>query len=235
MSNLLLRDTHRWLGLIAGVQLLLWTVSGLYFTLIPIETIRGNHLLVDQPDPALLLNTNLISPSDLVQQHEALASLTINDIRLTQRLDRLVYVAEDAAFDGQTGESLAPLSKEEAIHIIRARTRLEPISAMKLEETAPDHEFRGGPLPVWQVQTDVENARFYVEPVSGRIRAVRTDAWRWFDFLWSLHIMDYETRDNFNHLLIQFLSVLGLLTVLSGLALFVTTEIRKRTRIRSKN
>jgi hypothetical protein len=71
--------------------------------------------------------------------------------------------------------------------------------------------------------------------MSGRIRAVRTDAWRWFDFLWSLHIMDYETRDNFNHLLIQFLSALGLLTVLSGLALFVTTEIRKRTRIRSKN
>ena len=47
--------------------------------------------------------------------------------------------------------------------------------------------------------------------------------------------MDYETRDNFNHLLIQFLSALGLLTVLSGLALFVTTEIRKRDRIRSKN
>lgn len=235
MSNILLRDTHRWLGLIAGVQLLLWTVSGLYFTLIPIETIRGNHLLVDQPDPALLLNTNLISPSDLVQQHAGLASLTINDIRLTQRLDRLVYVAEDAAFDGQTGESLTPLSKEEAIHIVRARTRLEPISAIKLEKTAPDHEFRGGPLPVWQVQTDLENARFYVEPVSGRIRAVRTDAWRWFDFLWSLHIMDYETRDNFNHLLIQFLSVLGLLTVLSGLALFATTEIKKRTRIRARN
>ena len=112
MSNPLLRDTHRWLGLIAGVQLLLWTVSGLYFTLIPIETIRGNHLLVDQPDPALLLNTNLISPSDLVQQHTGLATLTINDIRLTRRLDRLVYVTDDAAFDGQTGGLLAPLSKD---------------------------------------------------------------------------------------------------------------------------
>ena len=69
-------------------------------------------------------------------------------------------MAEDAAFDGQTGESLAPLSKEEAIHIVRARTRLEPISAMKLEETAPDHEFRGGPLPVWQVQTDMKMPGF---------------------------------------------------------------------------
>ena len=43
----LLRESHRWLGLIAGIQLLLWTISGLYFTLIPIETIRGNHLLVE--------------------------------------------------------------------------------------------------------------------------------------------------------------------------------------------
>ena len=216
------------------MQLLLWTVSGLYFTLIPIETIRGNHLLVDQPDPALLLNTNLISPSDLVRQHAGLASLTIHDIRLTQRLDRLVYVAEDAAFDGQTGESLAPLSKEEAIRIIRARTRLEPISAMKLEETAPDHEFRGGPLPVWQIQTDVENVRFYVEPMSGRIRAVRTIlAMVRFLMVSSHHGLRIPRQ--FQSPLIQFLSVLGLLTVLSGLALFVTTEIRKRRGIRSNN
>ena len=47
MNRLTLRKVHRWLGLIAGIQLLAWTVSGLYFTLIPIEEIHGDHLLTN--------------------------------------------------------------------------------------------------------------------------------------------------------------------------------------------
>ena len=35
---------HKILGLVVGVQLLFWTLSGFYFTLFPIETIRGEHL-----------------------------------------------------------------------------------------------------------------------------------------------------------------------------------------------
>ena len=70
---------------------------------------------------------------------------------------------------------------------------------------------------------------FYVGLASGRVRAVRTDAWRWFDFLWSLHIMDYEEREDFNHLLIQVLAVMGLATVLSGLTLFaLTTRLSRK-------
>ena len=109
-------------------------------------------------------------------------------------------------------------SQREAIHIVRARTDLEPISAMKLDETAPDHELEAG-LYLCGSTNRVENARFTLS-LEWPNKSGENQAWRWFDFLWSLHIMDYETRDNFNHLLIQFLSVLGLLTVLSGLALF---------------
>ncbi|MBC8124060.1 MAG: hypothetical protein H7Y22_19760, partial [Gemmatimonadaceae bacterium] len=36
-----LRKAHRYLGLIAGLQLLFWTVSGLYFSLVPIADVRG--------------------------------------------------------------------------------------------------------------------------------------------------------------------------------------------------
>ena len=43
-SSRLNTRVHKLLGLVVGAQLLLWTVSGLFFTLIPIEQVRGEHL-----------------------------------------------------------------------------------------------------------------------------------------------------------------------------------------------
>ena len=232
-SQKILRESHRWLGLIAGIQLLLWTVSGLYFTLIPIETIRGNHLLVEPAQSAPITAHEIISPNTLVKLQPTLSELSLQEFAFSYRLGQPVYLIKDRVFDAASGEALPALTADEASQIVIQRTGLEPQATVLLTDVESDHEFRGGPLPVWQVQTDTENARFYVELQSGRIRAVRTDAWRWFDFLWALHIMDYESRDNFNHLLVQFLSILGLLTVLSGLVLFVTTEFLRRER-RSK-
>ncbi len=45
-------------------------------------------------------------------------------------------------------------------------------------------------------------------------------SWRIWDFLWSLHIMDYRERDNINNILLQILSVLALVTSVSGITLF---------------
>jgi hypothetical protein len=37
------RNIHRYISLLISVQLLLWTVSGLYFSFNKIEKIRGEH------------------------------------------------------------------------------------------------------------------------------------------------------------------------------------------------
>ena len=39
----LIRKTHRYLGLIIGVQFLAWTISGLYFSWTNIDEIHGDH------------------------------------------------------------------------------------------------------------------------------------------------------------------------------------------------
>ena len=70
----------------------------------------------------------------------------------------------------------------------------------------------------------MEDAAIYVDATSGRLRAVRTNSWRLFDFLWSLHIMDYDEREDFNHWLIKLLAIMSLVTVLSGLSLFFMTQ-----------
>ena len=43
-KKLILRKSHRYIALIVGVQLLLGSIGGFYFSIIPIEEIRGNHL-----------------------------------------------------------------------------------------------------------------------------------------------------------------------------------------------
>ena len=219
MTQSALRKIHRWLGLVAGIQLLAWTVSGLYFTLIPIDDIRGNHLLdLERPEAPHLANVAIVSPSSLDVKAQ------IDDVRLTAILGSPVYLVNGRRFDAETGEPLPLITERDAIAITESRTSQEITGIALVTGTTPDGEYRGGELPAWRVTLAEENAAVYVGQHSGRIRAVRTDAWRLFDFLWSLHIMDYEAREDFNHLLIQVLAILGLITVLSGLALFFVTQ-----------
>ena len=61
--------------------------------------------------------------------------------------------------------------------------------------------------------------------------AARTTRWRVFDFLWMLHIMDFQSRDDFNHPLLQIAAFLGLVVALGGVALWVvTTSVFRRRR-----
>ena len=225
MSRRWLRKIHRWLGLVAGVQLLAWTVSGLYFTVIPIDEIRGQHLLKASGAPkAKVGNLELLSLNELVAIHPDLSRTTFSDVELIEVLGNPYYMINGSRFDARDGKLLGIVSNETAIQIVRDRTEREIDSSEWLESVPVDHEYRGGDLPAWRITlAGDEQAAVYVSASNGAIRAVRTEAWRWFDFLWSLHIMDYEEREDFNHLLIQSLAILGLITVLSGLVLFVVT------------
>ena len=42
-TGLKIRKTHRYLGLFLGVQFLLWTISGLYFSWTDIDEIHGDQ------------------------------------------------------------------------------------------------------------------------------------------------------------------------------------------------
>ncbi|MEK9824281.1 MAG: peptidase M4, partial [Gammaproteobacteria bacterium] len=118
MNKLTLRKIHRWLGLIAGIQLLAWTVSGLYFTIIPIEEIRGNHLLTKQPEPVSVADVSLLSVSDLAKQHATLADASLADVQLVSVLGQPVYLADNARFDAQSGAKLEPVSEAEAKAVV---------------------------------------------------------------------------------------------------------------------
>ena len=68
-----------------------------------------------------------------------------------------------------------------------------------------------------------KNLKVYINASNGILEKVRYDDWRVFDFLWATHIMDYDTRDDFNTLLLRVFSIFGLLTIFSGFTLWLTT------------
>ena len=222
-----IRKAHRWLGLVAGIQLLIWTATGLYFSVMPIDDIRGSYLLKGASSYQLG-HLKLISPSDLLKTHPQLESVRVDKIILTQRHHRAIYnFSRDGistSFDAETGEELALIDKADAQKILQSRTNRSIVTLELIQAVTAGDEYRNGELPAWRARIDgSEDAVLYLGAQSGKLRAVRTNNWRIYDFLWGLHIMDYESRANFNHLLLQTFALLGVITVLSGMLLFITS------------
>ena len=50
----IVRNTHKYLSFFISIQLLLWTVSGIYFAFNKIENVRGEQYRLNQPADILL-------------------------------------------------------------------------------------------------------------------------------------------------------------------------------------
>jgi len=238
------RKIHRWLGPVVGIQLLLWTAGGLFFSLNPIAKVRGE---TEEPEsPPLEFNTPPASPAaalnELLLDHP---QAEIHTVLLRHHLDDAIYEITFlesgephwALADVSTGELRAAVGQDEAQAIARqAYLPASQIADVKLvTEATPGSEYRERPLPAYRVTFDDNlGTRLYVSVERGIVTARRNDRWRLFDFLWMLHIMDYQGRDNFNTLLLQAVSALGLVTVLSGFILASLTSPRLRRLVGAK-
>lgn len=213
---------HKWLALLVGIQIILWVVGGFGMSLLPIEQVRGEHNMAPVERGALPV-ANLITPQEAarVAGVEAIQAITVSAwmdktvYRITPQAGAIVMV------DAQTGAVLSPIDEATARAVALADHIGDPavLSAELLID--PPREF-GRPGPVWQIMLDDgEGTRSYVSPATGEVVTRRNDRWRLFDFLWMLHIMDYEEREDFNHPLLISASALALMTVLAGLVLLV--------------
>lgn len=222
---------HKWLALLVGLQILFWVVSGLFFTIVPIEQIRSEHLMrraeAARPiDPAALGNLSLIRDA----QGRAPFKLT-----LEQRTDGPVALAEfvegaPALFDAESLRPLSPLDRAAAVRIARAHVTLtnDPVSADLITSATP--EYRGA-LPAWRVRFAEDGLSVYVSASAGAVTARRSDMWRLYDALWALHIMDWRDHENFNHPLIIAVTAVTLLSVIAGIVL-IPYRIRLQARRR---
>ena len=228
LSTTFFRKAHRWLGLIVSIQLLMWTASGLFFSIPDITDVRGEQYLTQSNSINInqQARENIVSISAIIDN--AKVNLEANEtVLLKHRAGRLIYQVEKnppekkLIFDALTGQPMTYITSTEAISIVSARTELSPTEAVLINEPKTGSEFRGRDLPLFKVTvTKPKKGIVYVDPVTGEIAAIRTKLWRAWDFLWSLHIMDYQERDDFSHWLLRLFSALGVLTVLSGIILW---------------
>ena len=220
-----LRRWHIWLGWIVGVPLLLWTLSGFFMVLKPIEEVRGEHLL--REEAPLLLSGPPVAPLGL-------DGASLNALRLEQRTRGPVWVVElgetTRIADPADGRWLDPYSAQQASAELLSRYAGD---ASVVEVRATDAE--DPPLdwrrqtPAWAVTMD-DGTRFYVERETGRIAATRTGWWRAFDVMWGLHIMDLETREDINNNWVRVFAAAALLAVVMALILLPLASRRRRRR-----
>lgn len=230
----IIRKLHRWLALIVGVQLLLWTVSGLYMTAVPLHLVHGKHLVEPADVNHLANKPNILPISRILQKHENATSIQLINIA-----DQLLYIIQEdgntAVYDALTGIPKARTTAAEAKRLARAQyTGSGQVhSVVKIEDNSQAPEIGGRTTALWQVNfDDWLNTSIYVSGRVEKVETVRSDIWRIFDFFWMLHIMDYSERENFNNPLVILMSTLGCFMALSGIILFASGMKKSRRYLR---
>jgi uncharacterized membrane protein YkoI len=209
--------------LVVGLQVLAWTVSGLFMTWFPIDQVRSEHLIREVKPRDLRSAADLVAPDRAVTAAKA----PVSRLELADVAGRWMWRVDSAGkphmlIDAESGNVLSPLDEATAREIARAdyAGNGKIVSAKLIEKDGPI-EYRK-PLPVWQfVFDDADETHIYVEPLTGKIGARRSGLWRSYDFLWSLHIMDYSAREDFNHWPIIIMAALALVLTVTGIGLLV--------------
>lgn len=238
--NFYIRKVHRYLGVFIGIQFLLWTLGGLYFSWTVLDEIHGDHLRHEaaMPDPSLFT----------MPPHEAIASQAngeaadLTKFRMVAVMGEPYYSitygkgpkARAVLVHAANGQVRDPINEHEAKQIatgmMHQPSEVSAVEFVSQEVISGHHEYREKPLPAWAITLNhSESATVYVGANDGQVHAVRTNSWRAFDFLWMLHTMDFSGRDNINNYVLRAFSILGILTVMSGFLLyFVSSKTMRR-------
>ncbi len=219
------RLAHRYLGILLGVQFLMWTISGMYFSWTDLDEIHGDHFRKLEPKRTAFTGLLASDQLDIGTPIETLRLLDIGG-------EPFYWVNNQSLYHARTGEEKPGISREEALLVAEREMlpSLQVAGVRRIDSVGPHHEYRGRPLPAYEVAyRSPENLKAYVAVANGAFQTVRHRNWRWFDFLWMTHTMDYQTRDNFNTTLLRAFSLFGLITVLSGFTLwFISSPTVRR-------
>ena len=69
---------HKYLSLFISIQLLLWTISGIFFSFNNIELVRGEHLKKPEfQEPFSVYEAKFVSDSATITYHKRLSDLVV--------------------------------------------------------------------------------------------------------------------------------------------------------------
>jgi hypothetical protein len=209
---------HIWLGWLIGIPLILWTASGLFMAARPIDAVRGTDLM---REPLPLMAKSPVAP--------VLSGRPVEKLSLEQRADGPVWIIQ--YMDGgarraraSDGVLLPPVTASEAAKLAESyhRAHEKPVSYKRF---AADH----APLdlrkarPSWQASY-LDGTHLYIDADSGAKLAIRTRYWRIYDFMWGLHIMDLQTREESSHITLIGFAAMALLALLMAFWMLIARQ-----------
>jgi uncharacterized iron-regulated membrane protein len=213
---------HIWLGWLIGVPILMWTLSGLVMVVQPIETVRGDDLRAE----AGPINTaGLMLPPRMGP---------VLDVKLTNQVDGPVWIVTEPdggryRYSARDGTLVPPVIESEAQRIALAayagEAELETVRYFPGDVAPMDLRT---PVASWQAHFS-DGTNFYIDSRTGELLAVRTGWWRVYDFMWGLHIMDLQTREDSSHPILILFAALSAFGALIGIVLLFR---RRRSRVR---
>ncbi|HKU14698.1 MAG TPA: PepSY domain-containing protein [Steroidobacteraceae bacterium] len=214
-----LRKLHKWLGLVIGLQLILWAASGVMFAWLNRADVEASGSVRAQEAPVLAPSAVKAEPATWLADY---AGQDLYDVRVVAVADRWAWRIElDDRAELRSIEDGKPLLLDEPWVRQLALDRYAGAGQLVATtlQTQPDIESRAH-SPVWRAQfDDVQRTALYFAADDGHFIVARSAAWRMYDFFWMLHTMDYGGRDNFNNPLIILVGFATLWLSISGVVL----------------
>lgn len=200
IKSIWLRRIHKWVGLAIGVQFLIWAMSGTAMALLDMDEVAGGAMA--EQAPAAVASAGAAWPriqSDLAGQ--PVSNLMIGDLP-SGSIYAVTVNGAVRLFDAVSGAPvIIDRSLAQAIAVAAHPGKASAMRVQSLPElglAVRDHA-----LPIWKVDfNDAAKTSYYVSASTGEVLERRNETWRWWDFFWMLHNMDYTQRTSFNHPLI---------------------------------
>lgn len=212
---------HKWLALLMVIQILFWFVSGLFFAVVPIERVRSEHSVAKAVPAPIALHAAAAGLRRVAEQGAQPGEKI--DLRTILGRPMAIVAAGDGRprlFDLTSGKLVSPIPSWLAVSIAEADQLGSDFPARVELVRAESPEYRGA-LPAWRVDFEGRtNRSVYVAADTGAVTARRSTLWRIYDFLWSLHIMDFKDHEDFNTPLLIIATSLALILVVTGTILF---------------
>lgn len=226
------RRWHRWIMLFTGLQFLLWTASGLYMVITDIHFIHGETITQKKPDidwqqvdvPVNALLSEYPKATDV--SLSMYSGLPVYRFRQTD--DNTWFMV-----NATSGEAILQLSQSQAEAVAQASMKAKvPVAEVILFTTDGPEEVSSRHLPYWQVTFEGwTSPTLYVSATTGELVTVRHVFWRAFDWMWRLHIMDWDDGADVGNLFLLIFAFSGLLAAIVGTHQTVfhfTRPIKKR-------
>jgi hypothetical protein len=219
--NFLVRKVHKYLSFFISLQLLLWTVSGIYFAFNKIELVRGEQYRKQVEQSINLGDFDFEIPNT-------------TDVSIQKRLGENIAVIKvdgTTKYLNRSGESISKLTESEAMNLVISNTTLSPVLVEEIVNERSGSEYRGRSLPIYKVESKTNkdlDINVYLNVYSGEVLAIRSNQWRIWDLMWGLHIMDWKERDNISNILLKIFSILALVSSVTGVMLFFKLDFKKQ-------